>query len=74
MTKHLMDSHITDLERDVSTEEIQAVVFGIHPDKAPGPDGFNGHFFRKAWHIIGDDVVQAISSFFSSGQLLKGDG
>lgn len=28
-----------------SPEEIWAAVKSIHLDSAPGPDGFNGHFF-----------------------------
>ena len=39
-------------------------------DKAPGPDGFNVHFFKKAWHVVHTDVVAAIRSFFLSRRLL----
>ena len=46
-------------------------LFGLHPNKAPGPDGFNPYFFKRAWHIVGDDVVDAVQSFFSSGYLIK---
>jgi hypothetical protein len=28
-------------------EEIESMVKEIPPDKAPGPDGFNGHFLKK---------------------------
>ena len=33
-------------------------------DKAPGPDGFIGIFFQKAWEIIKVDLVAAIHKFF----------
>lgn len=39
--------------------------------KAPGPDGYFAEFFKKAWSIIGGDVVATIKSFFESGKLLK---
>ncbi|XP_052193939.1 uncharacterized protein LOC127802266 [Diospyros lotus] len=35
-------------------------------DKALGPDGFIVKFFRKAWEIVGFDVVDAIRDFFST--------
>ena len=34
-------------------------------DKAPGPDGFNGLFFKKCWHIIKEDIYQLCNDFFS---------
>ena len=46
-------------------------IFSMKDDKAPGPDGFSAVFFKKSWHIIQDDVVCAIMSFFNSGRLLK---
>jgi hypothetical protein len=39
----------------------------MHPFKAPGPDGFQGIFFKQYWHIIGDDVVRLVSAAFETG-------
>jgi hypothetical protein len=30
-----------------SPEEIKEVVFGMEPNKAAGPDGFNAEFYQK---------------------------
>jgi hypothetical protein len=34
-------------------------------DKASGPDGLNGAFFKACWVTIKDDVMAAINSLFS---------
>jgi hypothetical protein len=35
-------------------------------DKAPSPDGFTGHFFKKCWQTIRSDVMAAINSFYNN--------
>lgn len=42
-------------------------------EKAPGPDGFIGVFFKHAWEIIKDDLLLAAKSFLdlSTNQLEK---
>ena len=49
-----------------TTMEITDVVFFMHPDKAPGPDGMNPTFFQHYWHILGQDVCTACLSFISN--------
>lgn len=59
------------LDSDVSEDEIKAALFDIHDDKAPGPDGYSAHFFKKAWGIVGPLLIEAVMEFFSSGRLLR---
>ena len=41
-------------------------------DKSLGPaNRFGTHFFKDAWHTVGNDVIQAIQEFFHTGKLLK---
>jgi hypothetical protein len=40
------------IDEPFSIEEIDAIVKGLLADKAPSPDGFNGMFIKKCWHII----------------------
>ncbi len=56
----------------VTYEEIQRVVFSIHPTKAPGIDGFTGLFFQKFWNIIGNEVCAVIKNFFQQGIMPAG--
>lgn len=34
------------------------------PDKAPGPDGFNGVFFKVCWNIIAKYFYELINDFY----------
>ncbi|XP_020249670.1 uncharacterized protein LOC109827119 [Asparagus officinalis] len=56
------------LVQDINYKEIKNALFQMHPDKAPGPDGFNPYFYQQNWDIIKGDVVMAVKSFFSSGR------
>lgn len=69
--KHISNDQADFMSREVTNDEIREVCFSLHPNKAPGPDGYNAHFFKKTWHIVGDDVISAIEEFFCSGLLLK---
>lgn len=52
-----------------SLDEIFSAVKSMDPDSAPGPDGFNGHFFVSCWDIVCQDVVSAVQYFFQFGTL-----
>lgn len=44
-------------------DEIDAVVKEMPPDRAPGPDGFNGAFIKACWPIIKDDFYHLCEEF-----------
>jgi hypothetical protein len=41
-------------------EEIWGVVKELHPDRAPGPDGFTGAFYQRAWPVIKGDIIAGL--------------
>ncbi|KAJ6832850.1 uncharacterized protein M6B38_341950 [Iris pallida] len=52
----------------ISEAELWDALNALDPDSAAGPDGFNGRFFRgrffrTAWRIIKDNVVEAGNAF-----------
>ncbi|GKD83877.1 RNA-directed DNA polymerase, eukaryota, reverse transcriptase zinc-binding domain protein, partial [Tanacetum coccineum] len=56
---------------DVSDAEIKRAMFQIDDNKAPGPDGFSSHFYKKAWDTIGGDICKAVKDFFHKGKILS---
>ncbi len=75
-TIEAMDQVVTPLHNQIllssfTAEEIRKTVFQMHPSKAPGAEGMSCFFFKKYWHILGDNVTQVVLSFLNSGHLLK---
>ena len=52
-------------------QEIKAMIFYMHSQKAPGPDGLPALFYQRYWNIVGSTVIEAIQSFFRSDRILK---
>ncbi|XP_058089331.1 uncharacterized protein LOC131236212 [Magnolia sinica] len=59
----------TDLMRPLMIDEVKAATLSIPIDSAPGPDKFGGAFFSSCWDIIGNDIYEAVTDFFSGGPL-----
>ncbi|XXG49420.1 hypothetical protein AAC387_Pa02g3610 [Persea americana] len=49
-----------------SAIEVKEALFGMHPDKSPGPNGMNPAFYQKFWHIVGEDVTSSCLSFINT--------
>jgi hypothetical protein len=45
--------------------EIDNIVKRMPTDKSPGPDGFNGMFFRKSWQIVKYDFYSLCEEIFN---------
>ena len=63
MNKHLI--------RPVGEQEIHKALISMHPNKSPGIDGMSPLFSQKYWNIVRLDVVNAVTSFFHSDNMLK---
>jgi hypothetical protein len=49
----------------VSNDEMDNIIRSLTNDKAPGPDGFNGHFFKRCWNLIKYDMYRLCRGFFN---------
>ena len=54
------------LEVTFSEQEVWAVIRELPNDKAPGPDGFTGRFYKAAWATIKSDVLNAFNAFWAN--------
>lgn len=53
-----------DLDEPFSPEEILAAIKDSPDDKAPGPDGFTGLFYKSCWDTIQGDIVAAVDQLY----------
>lgn len=51
---------LSSLEVPFTEEEVWATVKEMPLDKAPGPDGFTGRFYKSCWNIIKEDIMLAL--------------
>jgi hypothetical protein len=53
------------LKLPFTQDEVKDTIDSTLSDKAPGPDGFTGAFFKASWEIIKDDIMAAINSLYA---------
>jgi hypothetical protein len=56
------------LDLPFTEQEIKVVIFNSPKEKAPGPDGYIGIFFSICWEIIKQDLMRAMSQFYTINQ------
>ena len=60
---------LSHLDTAFTIEELKKAVHNMHGEKAPGPDGYIGSFYKKCWNIVKVDLLAALNQM----HLLKGD-
>nr|GEX71249.1 RNA-directed DNA polymerase, eukaryota [Tanacetum cinerariifolium] len=68
----LSSDQIGDLDKNITMDEIRAVVWDCRENKSPGPDGYTFEFFRRYWNLIGSDFSSAVKCFFKNGSFPRG--
>ncbi|GAU16642.1 hypothetical protein TSUD_325920 [Trifolium subterraneum] len=69
---NLIQPRVTDndnvfLTAPIIKVEIQQALFQMHPDKSPGPDGFNPAFYQRFWEQCSEDIFSAASNWLERG-------
>lgn len=52
-------------------DDVLKVVKSIGDLKASGPDGLHALFYKKYWHIVGDEITQEVFMTINSGVVPK---
>jgi hypothetical protein len=60
---NLPSPNLDGLDDAFTENEVKEAIMDMPSDKAPGPDGFNGKFFKSCWEIIKGDVMAAMNCF-----------
>lgn len=58
-----------ELEKEVTKEEIRESIWSMHPEKAPGSDGFTIAFYKNHWTTIKKDLVRIIKNTFKKNKV-----
>lgn len=57
------------LSRIPLPEDITKTMFRLNQNKSPCPYGFTSWFYKAAWGIVGQEVINSVISFFKSSLL-----
>lgn len=69
MTSNVTQEINSKLIQEIEEEEVHSAIWSLHPDKAPGPDGFSISFYREFWHLIKKDLLKMIRWSLRKGKL-----
>jgi hypothetical protein len=65
ITPH-MNQHLL---KDFTAEEVKEAMFSIGDLKAPGPDGMSAVFYKRHWHLVGDQITAEVLAILKGGGL-----
>jgi hypothetical protein len=57
---------------EYTEDEVKAAMFNIGDLKAPGLDGMPAIFYKRFWHILGEQVTMEVLNVLKGGQMPEG--
>lgn len=51
----------------IKKEDLYEALVQMHPNKLPGPDGFNLTFYQHFWGMCGDNIYSDVSNWMERG-------
>jgi hypothetical protein len=57
---HFDELNLASMGDAFTEDEVRKAINQMPSDKAPGPDGFTGLFFKRCWGTIKDDIMKVI--------------
>jgi hypothetical protein len=66
---HQHGADLSTLDQPISEEEVWDSVKSMSADRAPGPDGYTGQFYKSCWNIIKADFMAAIMTLFQGDDM-----
>lgn len=57
INQHVLADSNDYLLRAFVVEEVKGALFGMHPNKYPGPNGFSSYSYQRHWDIVKDSVT-----------------
>ena len=57
----LQERNLSHLDARFTMQELKQVIDDMHGEKAPGPDGFIGSFYKSNWNLIKVDLLAAMN-------------
>jgi hypothetical protein len=58
----LQEHDLSSLDTPTSEDKVFNTIKHMPNDKAPGPDGLTGRFYKSCWQIIKGDVMAVVSA------------
>jgi len=66
---HRSGLDLSALDAPFTEEEIWATIRSLPADRAPGPDGYTGKFYKTCWPIIKTDFIAALITLQQGGAM-----
>ncbi|CAN6230203.1 unnamed protein product [Urochloa humidicola] len=61
---NIQQHELSSLDAPFTEEEIKTAIFESPSEKAPGPDGYIGLFYKLCWSIIKNDIIQGLHQLY----------